>query len=119
MRISGSKPAFAGWEERAMRAYVDGGLRQADGGVVLKCSKESEAEFFMAATEHGAWDRLGEVETPALLVAGENSTTHQEPFLTELVDPMPQGSCEIVPDTSHFVWMERPDSSRHECGGLS
>ena len=105
-----SKPAFAGWQDRAMRAYVDGGLRQADDGVVLKCSPQAEAEFFMAATEHGAWDRLSEVESPALLLAGENSTTHQEPFLAELAARFSDGSYEIVPDTSHFVWMERPDA---------
>ncbi|MCP3997963.1 MAG: alpha/beta hydrolase [bacterium] len=105
-----SKPAFAGWQDRAMRAYVDGGLREVDDGVVLKCSPQDEAEFFMAATEHGAWDRLGEIEVPALLLAGEHSTTHQEPFLAELAARFPDGSYTIIPDASHFVWMERPEA---------
>lgn len=103
-----SKPTFAGWEERAMRAYVAGGLRADGDGYVLKCSKESEAEFFTAATDHRAWDRLGEVATPVLVVAGENSTTHQDPFLRDLVGRMPQAVAEVVPDASHFVWMEQP-----------
>ena len=105
-----AKPAFAGGEERAMRAYVDGGLRDEADGVVLKCSPEAEAEFFLAATEHGAWDRLGEVTTPTLLIAGEHSTTHQEPFLLQLSDRLVDATYEVVPDTSHFVWMEQPGS---------
>ena len=103
-----SKPSFAGWEERAMRAYVDGGLRADGAGFVLKCAPESEAEFFTAATDHRAWDRLGEIETPVLVIAGEHSTTHQQPYLGELVSRMPHATSEVVPGTSHFVWMERP-----------
>lgn len=103
-----SKVAFANWDDRAMRAYVSGGLREFGGRVTLKCVPESEAEFFRAATRHGAWDRLGEVNVPTLIVAGENSTTHQEPFLVELCSRLPHAEYEIVPATSHFVWMERP-----------
>ena len=102
------KVAFAGWQPRAMRAYVDGGLRDGDDGVVLKCLPEHEAAFFEAATDHRAWDRLGEVETRAILLAGSESTTHQEPFLAELATRLPNARYEIIPDTSHFVWMENP-----------
>jgi pimeloyl-ACP methyl ester carboxylesterase len=103
-----SKPAFAGWEERAMWAYVNGGMRPQNGSVALKCTPETEAEFFLAATTHGAWDRLDEIDVPTLLIAGESSKTHQEPFLAELTGRFPRARYEIVPDTSHFVWMERP-----------
>ncbi|MCP4303921.1 MAG: alpha/beta hydrolase [bacterium] len=103
-----SKLAFAGWEERAMRAYVRGGLSDDGDAVVLKCSPESEAEFFTAATDHRAWDRLAEIDVPVLVIAGERSTTHQEPYLGELVERMPRAVAEVVPGASHFVWMERP-----------
>ncbi len=103
-----AKEAFAGWEERAMRSYVNGGLRDAGDQVVLKCTPEAEAEFFMAATTHGAWDRLGEVKTRTLVLAGERSTTHQEPFLADLAERLDNASYEVIPDSSHFVWMERP-----------
>lgn len=103
-----SKAAFARWEERAMRAYVAGGLREDRGEFVLKCSRESEAEFFTAATEHRAWDRLGEIDVESLVIAGETSTTHQEPFVKEIVGRMSNASYEIVPDAGHMVWMERP-----------
>ena len=103
-----SKSAFAGWDDRAMRAYVAGGLREEGNGVVLKCAPEAEAEFFTAATAHAAWDRLDEIETPVLMMAGENSTTHQEQFLADLCSRMPSAEYEVVPASSHFVWMEQP-----------
>ena len=103
-----SKEAFAQWDHRAMQSYVDGGFRSDGDGVVLKCTPEHEAEFFMAATEHGAWDRLDEVRTPCLVMAGEHSTTHGEPFLSALTGRFANARSEVVPESSHFVWMERP-----------
>jgi pimeloyl-ACP methyl ester carboxylesterase len=103
-----AKDAFADWDERAMQAYVDGGLRPDGDHFVLKCTPEHEAEFFMAATEHRAWDRLGEVATPCLLIAGEHTTTHREPYLSALTDRFGNATSEVVPSSSHFVWMERP-----------
>jgi pimeloyl-ACP methyl ester carboxylesterase len=103
-----SKRAFAGWEDRAIWSYVNGGMRDGDGGVVLKCTPESEAEFFYSATTHGAWDRLEEVEVPSILVAGEHSATHQAPFLAELTGRFSDARYEIIPGASHFVWMEQP-----------
>lgn len=103
-----SKRAFSRWDERAMWAYVNGGFRDDGDRVVLKCAPDAEAEFFTVAGMHGAWDRLGEVDTPTLLIAGEHSVTHREPFLAELTSHFGNGRYEIVPDTSHFVWMERP-----------
>jgi len=103
-----AKEAFAHWDRRAMRAYIDGGFRSEAAGVVLKCTPENEAEFFMAATEHRAWDRLGEVAAPCLVIAGEHSTTHGEPFLSALTGRLGKARSEVVAESSHFVWMERP-----------
>jgi len=102
------KRTFSAWEERAMWAYVSGGMREEDGGAVLKCTPECEAEFFAAATMHGAWDRLGEVRVPSIVIAGAESTTHQEPFVAELAGRFVDARYEIIPGASHFVWMERP-----------
>ena len=104
-----SKPAFAGWQARAMDSYVAGGLRSVADGVVLKCTPESEAEFFIAATDHRAWDRLGEIDVETTIVAGEHSTTHGEPFLGALAGRMRKSSAVVVPEASHMVWMERPE----------
>ena len=103
-----AKEAFAGWDRRALQAYVDGGLQPDGDAFVLKCAPEDEAEFFMAATDHRAWDRLGEVEAPALVIAGEHSTTHREPYLSALTNRFADATSEVIPDSSHFVWMEQP-----------
>lgn len=103
-----SKPAFAEWESRALWAYANGGLRPDGDEFTLKCAREDEAEFFMAATEHRAWDRLGEIQTKSIVIAGEHSTTHQEPFLQQLTAQLKDASYEIIPVTGHMVWMERP-----------
>jgi pimeloyl-ACP methyl ester carboxylesterase len=105
-----SKPAFSGWQDRAMDAYVSGGLRPEGAGFVLKCTPSSEAEFFTAATEHRAWDRLGEVSVATTIIAGEHSTTHQEPFLGALAGRMPRAKTFVVPGTGHMVWMEQPEA---------
>ena len=65
------KPPFREWDARALRAYVSGGLKEVDGRWELKCSRDDEAEFYMAITDHAAWERLDEIATPACLVAGE------------------------------------------------
>jgi pimeloyl-ACP methyl ester carboxylesterase len=103
-----AKPAFADWEERVLWAYVEGGLRPDGSEYTLKCLREAEAEFFMAATEHRAWDRLGEIHAKTTLIAGEHSTSHQEPFLQQLAERIGDATYQIVPGTGHMVWMERP-----------
>lgn len=109
-----SKPAFAEWQERAMDAYVAGGLRAEGDSYILRCSPDAEAEFFTAATEHRAWDRLGEVRVDTTVIAGEHSTTHQEPFLSGLVGRMQRAGTVVVPGTGHMVWMERPEVVAHQ-----
>lgn len=103
-----AKDAFAEWDQRAMQAYVAGGLRPDGDGFVLKCAPEHEAEFFMAATDHRAWDRLGEIAAPCVVIAGEHSTTHRDPYLSELAGRFGNATVVVVSGSSHFVWMERP-----------
>ncbi len=107
-RWQGRAP-FATWDRRAFDAYLEGGLAWRDGTLVLKCAPEAEAAFYVGAMLHEGWERLGEVVPPVLLVAGEHSSTHSEAFLGEMAGRMPSASFVVVPGTSHFVWMERPD----------
>jgi len=100
---------FARWTDRALEAYVDGGFRDDGGEWVLKCRPEVEAECYWAATLHGAWDRLGEVACPAVVVGGEDSDTHPAAFLSEQAERLGDASVEIIAGATHFVPMERPD----------
>jgi pimeloyl-ACP methyl ester carboxylesterase len=102
-------PTFAAWDPRAFDAYLDGGLRRDGDGWALKCSPDAEAASYIGATQHRAWDRLVEVAPPVLLVAGAQSASHPKSFLAAMAGRMPSASSVVLPGTSHFVWMERPD----------
>ncbi|MFQ5948011.1 MAG: alpha/beta fold hydrolase [Acidimicrobiia bacterium] len=102
------KEAFAGWDRRALEAYVQGGFELADGAWTLKCPPQAEAEFYRGATAHGAWDRIGEIRCPVVVVAGEQSESHVLPFVERQVRRFPQAELVIVPGATHFVPMEQP-----------
>jgi pimeloyl-ACP methyl ester carboxylesterase len=102
------KKAFSRWDDRSLDAYVTGGLIEQDGEWLLRCKPEHEAEVFRGGSDHGAYDRLDEIQTPVLLVAGEQSDTHDREFMDDLRSKLPEASVTIVPDAGHFLPMERP-----------
>lgn len=100
---------FAGWQDEAFDAYLEGGLAEREGEWVLRCRPEVEAECYRTATLHAAWDRMGEVACPALVVGGEASDSHPAAFLGEQAARLGDAGAEVVPGTSHFVPMEAPE----------
>lgn len=100
---------FARWDERALNAYVSGGFEDIETGVALRCAPEAEAEFFLHASVHGMWDRLGELTLPVSLIAGEGSDTHPGEFLERQARQFGgPATTEIVRGATHFVPMEQP-----------
>jgi pimeloyl-ACP methyl ester carboxylesterase len=99
---------FARWDIDALNAYVEYGFRSVGGRWVLKCSAEVEAEFYRAATAHGAWERLGEIGCPVTLVAGADSESHPERFVREQAARFASAEIHLVAGATHFVPMERP-----------
>lgn len=103
-----NKGPFARWDKRALDAYVDGGFVEHDGAWRLKCDPDDEAETFLAATMHAAWERLGEVRCPVFVVAGEHSDSHPTDYLAAQTGRFPNAVHDIVDDASHFLPMEQP-----------
>ncbi len=103
------KPAFSGWQRRALEAYVHGGLAPDAKQWRLKCPPQAEAEMYRGATAHGGWERLGEIGSDITLIAGEHSDTHPGEFLQRTADQLGGGHVVVVPGTSHFVPMEQPE----------
>lgn len=100
---------FTLWEDRALAAYVEGGFGVDDeGSVELRCSPESEAQFFAAGSAHNLWEHLGEVGVPVSIVAGAGSNTHTAAFLASQAAQIPGANTVVVPNTTHFVPMEAP-----------
>lgn len=104
-----SKEAFSSWDPRSLDAYLSGGLEQRDGAWWLKCRPWAEAEVYRTASAHGAWERLGEVGAPVLVVAGERSDSHGAVFVQRMTDLLPKARSKVVADAGHFLPMERPD----------
>ena len=102
------KPVFAAWDPLALEGYVDCGLVPTGDEWVLACPPQREAGFFAAAGTHGAWERLGEVLAPVLVLAGEDSDSHPAEFAAEQAARLGNGTLEIVAGTGHFLPMERP-----------
>lgn len=102
------KGPFSRWDERALRAFVEGGFDGGDGGVVLRCSPEAEAQFFLHASAHGMWERLEDLDIPIRLMAGAGSDSHPSDFLRRLEQRIPTAASEIISGATHFVPMESP-----------
>jgi len=103
-----SKDVFSGWDRRALEAYVRGGLRPNGDRWELSCPPAYEAAFFAAAPLHGAWDRLGEVRAPVLVVAGRDSDSHPAEFADAQAARFRNGELEVVEGSGHFLPMEQP-----------
>lgn len=104
-----SKPPFATWHPDALAGYVDGGFVEDGDSVRLRCAPRAEAEVFTAASAHAAWERLGEVTTPARILYGADTDTYSAGHGEALAARMVRAEAAAVPGTGHFLPMERPD----------
>lgn len=104
-----SKVAFGSWDERALRAYVQGGLVERDGRFWLACEPQFEADLYRSGSAHSAYERLSDVECPVLILSGQSSFTHPETFAAHLAAQFQDGRYQVIPRTGHFLPMERPD----------
>jgi pimeloyl-ACP methyl ester carboxylesterase len=101
--------AFKTWPESAIADYVAGGFRdREDGTVELACAPAWEAANY-TAQGHDPYRALSKIKVPVrILKAEHNSTCSMEPRKTGQANV----SVKIVPGSSHFLPMERPDVVR-------
>lgn len=93
----------------ALRAYVDGGFAaQPDGTVTLKCRPEVEAEVYTMGSQHGAFGRLGEVQTPVTVAIGAEAPFSPASFGAPIVAALPHGRLERHPELGHFGPLQDP-----------
>lgn len=102
---------FARWVDEALLAYAEfGTVDDERGGRRLACPPEVEAEFYRAATAHGAWERLDEIRCPVTVVVGEDSDSHPREIAVALAGRFRDADLVVVPGATHFVPMERPNA---------
>ena len=106
--VFATKEPFSRWHPAALDGYVQCGL-VGDGPVELACPPELEAEIFRASTSHGTWERLGEVEIPVLILAGDEGYPLPPDLFRAQAAQFPRAGVEIVPGVGHFLPMEKPE----------
>ncbi len=102
------RPAFARWVPAALDAYARHGLAPAAGGMVLKCTRETEAESYAAGFAHGAVARVAEITCPVRLVAGAESDAPGPGLMKALGAAFPKADLIVLEGGTHFVPMEQP-----------
>lgn len=104
--------AFRSWQPEQLADYVEAGFRDTpDGQVALTCDPAWEASNF---NTHGsdAWAALRSLACPVRMLRAEiGSTARIDDNLDEL-RTMDNVSVEVIPGTTHFLPMERPDLVR-------
>lgn len=64
---------FRGWDDAALQAYIEHGMKDAsDGGVELKCRPSREVDIFSSFPKR-LWPSLGKLRTPTLLIHGNKT----------------------------------------------
>jgi pimeloyl-ACP methyl ester carboxylesterase len=104
------KDAFAAWREDVLWDYVNHGTYELpDGGVALKCSAEVEAQVFATTMSLDIFSQLDKIDCPTLVLRGERTDVPLSVVAERVAQRIPQGSLATVPDTSHFLAMEKPE----------
>jgi pimeloyl-ACP methyl ester carboxylesterase len=101
-----SKPPFASCNPDSIRAYVEHGFEEIEGGVRLRCRAETEARTFEASTTT-VFERLGSVATDVVVV-GSGDGGPPAVFVDRLVATLPNSTLERWADRTHFGPLEDP-----------
>ena len=106
--------AFKTWPPEMLADYVADGFRERpDGEVELSCAPEWEASNF-SSHAHDTWGAFERAQVPIRILKAEvGSTCREDPRFDALV-VAGRLEAQVVPGTSHFLPMERPDLVRAE-----
>lgn len=104
------KEAFAAWDEDVLWDYVNHGTYDLpDGRVALKCPAEVEAHVFALTTSLDIFSQLTRIDCPVLVLRGALTDGPLFVVAERVAQRIPRGSLVTVPDTGHFLAMEKPD----------
>jgi pimeloyl-ACP methyl ester carboxylesterase len=104
--------AFATWPDEMLRDYIEGGTRDLPNGEVeLSCAPAWEAATFASAGQ-SFWRALGRVACPVHVLYAETESTLREGVPALIRERQPDWILQLVPGTTHFLPMERPELVR-------
>lgn len=105
------KPPLDRLRPDVLAAYVRHGFRTTPAGrVALKCRPEDEAQVYEFGSQHSAWDRLGDVGCPVLVMRGTTAEGGVAAAADAVADRLPHGELSAFDDDlGHFGPLEQPD----------
>ena len=103
----GSKPPMNTWHPEALEAYLAHAFRPDGAGVTLKCPGAREAWFYELGGASDAFERLGEIAVPTLVVTGSES--YVAPLADVQHQSIPGSRLHTVAGAGHFIPQERPE----------
>lgn len=92
-----------------LRAYVECGFVDNADGVRLACEPETEARTYEMGGQHGAFDRLGEIGCPVVLLCGEHTDAITPSFISAQAERVPDASTEVWAGQNHFAPLADPE----------
>ncbi len=106
-----AKPPMDVFAADALAAYVGGGFRPTPGGEVeLKCRPEDEARVYEMAQGAHAFEGLGDVACPTLVVRGRIEVFGPAAIAEAVSQALPTSSLEVHEALGHFGPMEYPEA---------
>lgn len=93
----------------ALEAYVDHGFAALPSGEVeLRCRPDDEAEVYVMASAHDAYQHLAEVRCPVSVVRGATSGAFSSDEMRAVVDRLPEARFLELEGIGHFGPLENP-----------
>lgn len=104
-----SKPPLNQLCPESLSAYVHHGFDELDDGrITLACRPDDEAAGYRMGARHHAWDALGTVRCPVLIVRGRHDVPGPATVAPMIADRLPAGHLEDHGDLGHFGPLEDP-----------
>lgn len=108
-RFTSGRGIFKSWSPEFVDAYLECGLLEEDENTaILKCDPELEAQIFESAPAD-AWKYAQMITCPVLAIRGEKSDTFYPDAAESLKKYIKDYTLVTVPDTGHFIPMEKPE----------
>ncbi|WP_083561072.1 alpha/beta fold hydrolase [Oceanococcus atlanticus] len=103
-----AKQAFRSWPDQWLDDYVTFAFHETKAGHEISCPPDWEAQTF-GHTEDLPWRHVSDVGKPLIILAGEHGSTFPHSEHKRLMHRVRHSNIHVLPQTSHFLPMERPD----------
>lgn len=113
-RYTSGHGIFKTWSKEFVAAYLECGLLVKDEKTaLLRCDPELEAQIFESVPVD-VWSYAEKIKCPVLVLRGEHSDAFTPETARRLTQINPKFRIVTIPDSGHFLTMEKPEVCAHE-----